>query len=109
MTTRKPKSLRRIELRDAVYKVAPQLSREQSYKMVDEFFEEIIAALADNQNVSLRGFGLFKIQHKRPRPGRNPKTGEEAVITARRVVKFTPSPILNARVNGDELVTEDEE
>jgi hypothetical protein len=47
------------------------------------------------------GFGNFKIQHKRARIGRNPKTLEEAVITARRVVKFVPSPQLIAKVNGE--------
>jgi integration host factor subunit alpha len=57
------------------------------------FFEEIRSSLAqNNQNVKLSGFGNFDLRDKSQRPGRNPKTGEEIPITARRVVTFQARP-----------------
>ena len=94
-------ALTRAELREAVYKAMPQLSRQQASKVLDEFFEEILKTLENNEGVKLRGFGHFKLQHKRQRIGRNPKTGEEAVITPRRVAKFAPSPQLTAKLNNE--------
>ena len=62
------------------------------------FFEEIRAALEAGQQVKLSGFGNFDLRKKNQRPGRNPKTGEEIPITARRVVTFRPGQKLKARV-----------
>lgn len=62
------------------------------------FFEEIRQALEHNEQVKLSGFGNFDLRDKRQRPGRNPKTGEEIPITARRVVTFRPGQKLKARV-----------
>ena len=62
------------------------------------FFEEIRHALEHNESVKLSGFGNFYLRDKRQRPGRNPKTGEEIPITARRVVTFHPGQKLKARV-----------
>lgn len=100
MLTKTRKSLTRIELRQAIYKEFPQLSREQVRKLLDDFFDELTEVLLQDEDVKLRGFGRFKIYHKRPRLGRNPKTGEDAIITARRTLRFAPSPTLIARVNG---------
>ena len=58
--------------------------------------------------VKLRSFGTFNVRSKRERPGRNPKTGVEAPITARKVLTFKASPVLLARVNG-ETINDDEE
>lgn len=91
--------LSREDLRDAIYKATPVLTRDQARRIVDEIFEEIIASLARNEDVRLRGFGKFKVQHKRPRIGRNPVTQESAMITSRRVVKFAPSQNLISLVN----------
>ncbi len=62
--------------------------------------EEIVGALLRDDSVKLRSFGAFNLRSKRPRIGRNPRTGVEAAITARRVVTFKASPSLIARVNG---------
>ena len=64
------------------------------------FFEEVRAALESGENVKLSGFGNFELRDKSERPGRNPKTGEEIPITARRVVTFRPGQKLKARVDG---------
>ena len=60
--------------------------------------QEIRQALEHNEQVKLSGFGNFDLRDKRQRPGRNPKTGEEIPITARRVVTFRPGQKLKARV-----------
>jgi integration host factor subunit alpha len=74
------------------------LSKREAKEMVEMFFEEIRRALEHNDPVKLSGFGNFDLRDKRQRPGRNPKTGEEIPITARRVVTFRPGQKLKARV-----------
>ncbi|NLC09192.1 MAG: integration host factor subunit alpha, partial [Gammaproteobacteria bacterium] len=65
---------------------------------VDLFFEEIRTSLESSEPVKISGFGNFELRDKRQRPGRNPKTGEEVPISARRVVTFRPGQKLRERV-----------
>ncbi len=74
------------------------LNKREAKEMVEMFFEEIKTALSTNQQVKLSGFGNFDLRDKRERPGRNPKTGEEIPISARRVVTFRPGQKLKVRV-----------
>ncbi len=74
------------------------LNKREAKEMVDRFFEDIRAALEKGDSVKLSGFGNFDLRDKKPRPGRNPKTGEEIPISARRVVTFKPGQKLRARV-----------
>ena len=67
-------------------------------ELVEAFFEEIRQALEDGEQVKVSGFGNFELRLKSERPGRNPKTGEDIPITARRVVTFRPGQKLKARV-----------
>ena len=67
------------------------LSKLEAKLMVDAFFEEIRNALENGDSVNLSKFGNFELRNKSERPGRNPKTGEEIPIKARRVVTFHPS------------------
>ncbi|MFP4559712.1 MAG: integration host factor subunit alpha [Thiohalorhabdus sp.] len=76
-------------------------SKKEARELVETSLNEIRRALADGEEVKLSGFGKFELRDKPPRPGRNPKTGEEVTITARRVVNFRPSQVLKARVNGE--------
>ena len=62
-------------------------------------YGEISEALEKNDNVKISGFGNFELKDKKSRPGRNPKTGEEVDISARRVVTFKPGQKLRARVD----------
>ena len=64
------------------------LNKVESKELVEAFFDEIKKSLINNEEVKLSGFGNFKILNKRERPGRNPKTGEPAIISARKVVTF---------------------
>ena len=74
------------------------LNKREAKDLVEMFFEEIRAALHTGQQVKLSGFGNFNLRDKKQRPGRNPKTGEEIPISARRVVTFHPGQKLKARV-----------
>ncbi len=74
------------------------LNKKEARELVDSYFEELIASLAVGENVRLSGFGNFDLRDKSARPGRNPKTGENIPITARRVVTFKAGQKLKARV-----------
>ena len=74
------------------------LNKREAKEMVEAFFEEIRFSLEQGQQVKLSGFGNFDLRNKNQRPGRNPKTGEEIPISARRVVTFRPGQKLKARV-----------
>ncbi|TNE80155.1 MAG: integration host factor subunit alpha [Gammaproteobacteria bacterium] len=74
------------------------LNKREAKEIVESFFEEIRSALESNEQVKLSGFGNFELRDKKTRPGRNPKTGEEIPISARRVVTFKPGQKLKARV-----------
>jgi integration host factor subunit alpha len=74
------------------------LNKREAKDIVEMFFEEIRAALERGEQVKLSGFGNFDLREKKERPGRNPKTGEEIPITARRVVTFRPGQKLKLRV-----------
>lgn len=75
------------------------LNKREAKDIVESFFNEIRHSLASNQQVKLSGFGNFDLRDKSQRPGRNPKTGEEVPISARRVVTFRPGQKLKDRVD----------
>lgn len=74
------------------------LNKREAKELVEQFFEEIRLSLEQNEQVKLSGFGNFDLRDKKQRPGRNPKTGKEIPIQARRVVTFRPGQKLKARV-----------
>src|SRR3546814_19811262 len=82
-------ALTKAEMAERLYEELG-LNKREAKELVELFFEEIRHALEDNEQVKLSGFGNFDLRDKRQRPGRNPKTGEEIPITARRVVTFRP-------------------
>ena len=76
------------------------LNKREAKEFVELFFEEIRAALESGDNVKFSGFGSFLVRNKPQRPGRNPKTGEEIPVTARRVVTYKASQKIKDRVAG---------
>ncbi|OCN12723.1 integration host factor subunit alpha [Serratia marcescens] len=74
------------------------LSKRDAKDLVELFFEEVRRALENGEQVKLSGFGNFDLRDKNQRPGRNPKTGEDIPITARRVVTFRQGQKLKSRV-----------
>ena len=75
------------------------LNKIESKELVEAFFDEIKTSLINNEEVKLSGFGNFKILNKRERPGRNPKTGEPAIISARKVVTFKAGQKLRKKMS----------
>jgi len=98
----------RALLRQAIYRNCSGLSRREADEILEATFAEICDALARGETVKLRSFGAFSVRCKRARVGRNPKTGIEAPITARRVLTFSASPVLVAQVNGESIPAGDE-
>src|SRR4029453_7086342 len=92
-----PMTLTKAELADLLFEQLG-LNKREAKDMVERFFEEIRVALETGDSVKLSGFGNFQLREKPQRPGRNPKTGEEIPITARRVVTFHASQKLKAMV-----------
>ncbi|MFP3029313.1 MAG: integration host factor subunit alpha [Arsenophonus sp.] len=74
------------------------ISKRDAKDLVELFFEEICRSLENGEQVKLSGFGNFDLRDKSQRPGRNPKTGEDIPITARRVVTFRPGQKLKGLV-----------
>lgn len=92
------KTIKREDLTNAVVtKVG--LSLIESKKLVDEIFDLLSEALRVDGEVKLLSFGTFTKQSKAERFGRNPKTGEEAVVTARNVIGFRASKLLIEKIN----------
>ncbi len=90
-------TLTKAELADLLFERVG-LNKREAKDMVEGFFEEIRMALERGESVKLSGFGNFQLRDKPQRPGRNPKTGEEIPISARRVVTFHASQKLKAAV-----------
>ncbi|MBL1377323.1 integration host factor subunit alpha [Zobellella iuensis] len=84
------------------------ISKRDAKEMVEAFFEEIRTALEQGEQVKISGFGNFELRNKGERPGRNPKTGEDIPISARRVVTFRPGQKLKARVENTTLLDDAE-
>lgn len=101
---RPARTITKAELAEALFEHMG-LNKREAKDMVDSFFDEIRLALERGEAIKLSGFGNFQLRDKPQRPGRNPKTGEEIAITARRVVTFHSSQKLKAAVAAAQLDT----
>jgi len=90
-------TLTKAELADMLFEKVG-LNKREAKDMVEGFFDVVRNSLETGDGVKLSGFGNFQLRDKPQRPGRNPKTGEEIPITARRVVTFHASQKLKASV-----------
>jgi len=80
------------------------INKREAKEILELFFDEIKSTLEAGQQVKLSGFGNFDLRDKVARPGRNPKTGEEIPVSARRVVTFRAGDKLKASVeSGGEI------
>ncbi|MCL2872155.1 MAG: integration host factor subunit alpha [Betaproteobacteria bacterium] len=91
-------TLTKAELTDLLFEQLG-LNKREAKDMVERFFEEIRLALESGDTVKLSGFGNFHLREKAQRPGRNPKTGIDIPISARRVVTFHASQKLKTMVD----------
>ena len=95
------KNFTRKDLSDQIYKNVG-FSKNLSLKIVDDFFESIILAIIKSNKIKISSFGTFSILNKKERMGRNPKTGVQAKIFSRKVVKFKPSLSFRKKINKNE-------
>ncbi|MBW1781670.1 MAG: integration host factor subunit alpha [Deltaproteobacteria bacterium] len=77
------------------------LSKGQASTIVESLLETIKKTLASGEDLLISGFGKFSVLEKDPRNGRNPQTGEDLVLGARRVVTFRGSPVLRKKMNSE--------
>ena len=97
-----PGTLTKAELAEMLFD-SLGLNKREAKDFIDAFYDEIRSALEGGDSIKLSGFGNFQLRDKPQRPGRNPKTGEEIPIAARRVVTFHPSQKLKAMVDTADL------
>ena len=76
------------------------ISENESESVLENILEVLKSTLQRGEDITITGFGKFRVRTKRPRVGRNPRTGEEITIPARRVVTFQASPLLKEYVSG---------
>jgi integration host factor subunit alpha len=74
-------------------------SKKEASEVVESIFEVIKSRLEHGDKVKISGFGNFVVNQKRPRKGRNPQTGEEIIITGRKVLTFKASQVLKKTIN----------
>ncbi len=89
----------KADIVEAVYERLGGFSKKESADLVEAVFDTIKDTLGRGEKIKLSGFGNFVVRNKRERVGRNPQTGEELKISARRVLTFKPSQVLKSSLN----------
>ncbi len=98
MTKHSTSTLTKADLIEEVLNVT-ELPRKESETIVETIFDSIIAALQKGEKIEIRGFGSFRTRQRKPRIGRNPKTGEKVEVPAKKIPYFKPSKELKGFVN----------
>jgi integration host factor subunit alpha len=96
-------TLTKAELIDSVYEKVG-FSKKEAADLVELVFESMKEELCKGMSIKISGFGKFRVRSKKARMGRNPQTGDAMVISARKVLTFTPSRILRDGINGKSSV-----
>ncbi len=91
----------KADLTEAVYLLGG-LTKRESAKIVEMVFDTMKDNLEDGAKIKISGFGNFEVRDKAARPGRNPQTGQELTISARRILRFKASQKLKAKLNIDD-------
>jgi integration host factor subunit alpha len=92
-------TLTKAELVQQVYKIHSTLSKTQAMESVEAFLRISKDTMINGDDLLLSGFGKFNVKDKNSRRGRNPQTGDELTLDARRVITFKPSGILRDTIN----------
>ncbi|GMV39781.1 MAG: DNA-binding protein HU [Myxococcales bacterium] len=90
----------KADIVESVYEKLGGFSKKESAEIVEMVFETMKETLGQGEKIKISGFGNFVVRKKRERIGRNPQTGEEIKISARRVLTFKPSQVLKNALNG---------
>jgi len=91
-------TLTKAQIVEQIHKGSESLSKNQATQLVETFLEMMKSSMESGEDVLLSGFGKFNVKNKKARKGRNPQTGEDLMLEARRVVTFKPSELLRRRV-----------
>ena len=98
---------------DIIEKVYQKIgfSKKEASELVEMVFDQLKTVLCNGDKVKISGFGNFIVRGKKERIGRNPQTGDQIKISARRVLTFRPSQVLKALLNGEDpsLVSDDDD
>lgn len=89
----------KADIIEAVYEKLGGFSKKESAEIVELVFETIKDTLGKGEKIKISGFGNFVVRNKRERIGRNPQTGQEIKISARKVLTFKPSQVLKNALN----------
>jgi integration host factor subunit alpha len=89
----------KADIVDTVYEKVGGFSKREAADIVEAVFETVKATLEKGEKLKISGFGNFVVRDKKERVGRNPQTGKEITISARRVLTFKPSVLLNKALN----------
>ncbi len=92
-------TLTKANLVDSIYEQL-DFSKTKSAQLVESFLEAIKKTLENGEDILISGFGKFCVKEKNERRGRNPATGEDLALGARRVVTFRCSTVLKDKMNG---------
>jgi integration host factor subunit alpha len=95
-------AMTKADIVDRVCEKVGGFSKKEAADLVDQVFDTMKAVLEGGEKIKISGFGNFVVREKKPRPGRNPQTGQEIMIEARRVLTFKPSNVLKVALNGEE-------
>ena len=90
----------KADIIDRVCERVGGFSKKEAVILVERVFDVMKGTLETGEKIKISGFGNFVVRDKTPRPGRNPQTGREIMIEARRVLTFKPSPVLKSALNG---------
>ena len=94
-------TLTKADLVQQVYKTHENLTKMQATEAIETLLRIMKDCLANGDDLLISGFGKFNVKDKKARRGRNPQTGDELILDARRVITFKPSGILRAKINGE--------
>ena len=89
----------KADIVETVYEKVGGFSKKEAAEIVETVFDTIKTTLERGEKIKISGFGNFVVRDKNSRTGRNPQTGQEITITARRVLTFKPSKGLKKRIN----------
>lgn len=95
----KIRAMTKADIIERVCEEVGGFSKKEAADVVELVFEMMKDTLAEGEKIKISGFGNFVVRDKNPRPGRNPQTGEQIMIDARRVLTFKPSNVLKAALN----------
>jgi integration host factor subunit alpha len=93
------RTMTKADIIEQVYEKVGGYSKKEAADIVEAVFDTLKKTLEKGEKIKLSGFGNFVVRDKNARVGRNPQTGEEITISARRVLTFKPSQVLKSALN----------